>query len=211
MGTSEIDIKLATLGDAKFIALLQYRAFLNKFRSMIAGKEEHAREFMERYYCSHLDKDKHNIYIAKKGFEGVGILVVAGKGIPTIKGMPSLSNLSRSMRVLGIFKFLKFIAGLLILDSKPGVKDSLYVSTIAVASEYRGKGIGKMLMDKAESLAREKGLAGSCLYVATDNETAINLYEKKGYIKAKEEKYPFLKWMFGVSGFYFMKKRLVSR
>lgn len=53
--------------------------------------------------------------------------------------------------------------------------------TIAIRKEYRGKGIGSALMEKAEEYARERGCRRMELEVFGKNENAIALYKKRGY------------------------------
>lgn len=50
-----------------------------------------------------------------------------------------------------------------------------------VLPQYRGKGIGKCLMDATMSLYREHGVQLASLEVLTTNQNAIDLYQKYGY------------------------------
>lgn len=54
----------------------------------------------------------------------------------------------------------------------------MYLEDIIVTSEYRGKGIGKMLMDKLIEEAREKGFKRITWQVLEWNEPAIGFYKK---------------------------------
>lgn len=54
---------------------------------------------------------------------------------------------------------------------------------MGVRSEYRGKGIGNILLTRTIKHAWEKGLKRLELEVFSDNTCAINLYKKHGYIK----------------------------
>ena len=56
-----------------------------------------------------------------------------------------------------------------------------FVYDIFVKHEFRGKGIGKILLEKAESYCREKGYSRLLLMVAVKNETAIRLYDSMGF------------------------------
>ncbi|KWZ83161.1 GNAT family N-acetyltransferase [Heyndrickxia coagulans] len=56
-----------------------------------------------------------------------------------------------------------------------------YVSAIAVTKEAEGKGVGKLLMKKAEEWAKQKGYKELVLQVFSANEKAIKLYEMLGY------------------------------
>jgi ribosomal protein S18 acetylase RimI-like enzyme len=58
---------------------------------------------------------------------------------------------------------------------------SLFVATIAVDARFRGRGFGRLLMQHAELVARERGLGSVVLGVVSDNAPAISLYESLGY------------------------------
>ncbi len=55
-----------------------------------------------------------------------------------------------------------------------------FIYDIFVKEEFRGKGIGKTLMEKAETHCREKGYQRLALMVSAANEHAISLYRKMG-------------------------------
>jgi ribosomal protein S18 acetylase RimI-like enzyme len=59
-----------------------------------------------------------------------------------------------------------------------------YVYDIFVTEEFRGKGIGGILLEKAESYCRERGYSRMLLMVSVSNQAAISLYGKMGF---KEE------------------------
>jgi len=56
-----------------------------------------------------------------------------------------------------------------------------FIYDIFVEEKSRGKGIGKILMEKAESYCREKGYSRISLMVSTYNEPAIRLYTRMGF------------------------------
>ena len=53
-----------------------------------------------------------------------------------------------------------------------------FIFDIFVKKNYRGRGIGMMLMKRAEDYCREKGYTRMALMVATNNQPALNLYTK---------------------------------
>ena len=57
----------------------------------------------------------------------------------------------------------------------------VYVDELWVNPEYRGKGLGKALMKKADELKTELNATGIRLYVRVDNSSAINLYKHCGF------------------------------
>ncbi|MCL2603204.1 MAG: ribosomal protein S18-alanine N-acetyltransferase [Defluviitaleaceae bacterium] len=57
-----------------------------------------------------------------------------------------------------------------------------HIGTIAVAPEYRGKGVGSLLMDALINAAYERGMIGIALEVRQGNRPAMSLYHKYGFI-----------------------------
>lgn len=65
--------------------------------------------------------------------------------------------------------------------------DFLYLDDFSVTAEYRGRGIGTELLGKAESYAVTKGIHEIYLHAQKDNEKALRLYFRNGYVIAAEE------------------------
>ena len=85
------------------------------------------------------------------------------------------------------------IAGFLCLSS---LFEEAQILNIAVAPEFRRKGVARMLMELAIRLAREKGAENLVLEVRESNAAAIALYGgygfqryfiRKGYYEGKED------------------------
>jgi ribosomal protein S18 acetylase RimI-like enzyme len=57
----------------------------------------------------------------------------------------------------------------------------LYISDIIVKKAYRGKGIGRQLMLKAEEFAREQGITEIRVTALVHNTAALDLYHKAGF------------------------------
>ena len=60
-------------------------------------------------------------------------------------------------------------------------RGNAYIANVSVKKEMQGKGIGTMLMNAAESQARERRARRLELEVFAKNITALSLYEKLGY------------------------------
>jgi ribosomal protein S18 acetylase RimI-like enzyme len=60
---------------------------------------------------------------------------------------------------------------------------SLYVSGVAVAEEFRGRGWGSALMAEAEKRAKALALPRVSLICFERNEGALRLYKRLGYVE----------------------------
>jgi ribosomal protein S18 acetylase RimI-like enzyme len=61
-------------------------------------------------------------------------------------------------------------------------ENQAFIINLYITLEFRGQGIGSVLMRKAEEWARLHNLDRIGLSVAVDNRVAVELYEKLGYI-----------------------------
>ena len=66
------------------------------------------------------------------------------------------------------------------------------LQVIAILPQYRGKGLARQLLDKAESVAKDSGTNRIALQVEEVNEIAFNTYQRNGYIEVDRRPYiPF--------------------
>ena len=86
--------------------------------------------------------------------------------------------------------------------------DGYYISNLAVFVEYRGKGIGVRLLEKAEEMAKENGLDKLSLVVETDNPQAMRVYEKFGFQEVEKVVLPKRYNKYNLFGFYKMVKEI---
>ncbi|CAN7266226.1 GNAT family N-acetyltransferase [Rossellomorea sp. LjRoot5] len=57
-----------------------------------------------------------------------------------------------------------------------------YIENIATKKDYRGSGVGKLLLNKAEEWAKQRELIGMSLEAQDDNLGACRFYVKQGFI-----------------------------
>ncbi|KAK3098064.1 hypothetical protein FSP39_015792 [Pinctada imbricata] len=98
-----------------------------------------------------------NYYIAEYRNEKAGLMVVKYHDTPPEKLMCMIITLTI-----------------------PVPKQTCMVDCIAVEDKFRGKGIGKILLDRAEFDAKKRNCNTMMLYVMTTNR-AVHLYERQGY------------------------------
>jgi GNAT superfamily N-acetyltransferase len=67
-----------------------------------------------------------------------------------------------------------------------------YVNILATYPEMRGKGVGAVLLAKADDLGRSTGATGTALIVDAENQPALRAYARAGYFeKARRPLVPF--------------------
>gem|GEM_PF-6167009 len=71
-------------------------------------------------------------------------------------------------------------------------KNAIYIDDLAVKENYRGKGIGKMLIEKVENFARSKKIKLLKNRVYEFNSGAKKLFENQGFRSIYSEQYKIL-------------------
>jgi GNAT superfamily N-acetyltransferase len=67
--------------------------------------------------------------------------------------------------------------------SSVSMQRSWILNDLFVREEFRGFGVGKMLLEQAKKYALQTESKGLALTTAVDNHTAQQLYESQGYVK----------------------------
>ena len=80
------------------------------------------------------------------------------------------------------------VVGVALVELKTNPNDPIfqprryvYIEEIAVAASHRGRGIGRLLMERIHQWGQEQGIAEIELQVWERNEQAVSFYEKLGY------------------------------
>lgn len=60
-----------------------------------------------------------------------------------------------------------------------------YICYVAVAPEFKGSGVYKILSKKADEIVRNKSVNVKYLHTHVDNKIAIKAYQKDGYLKVR--------------------------
>lgn len=68
-------------------------------------------------------------------------------------------------------------------QTEPDHNNSLEVQRIYILEGYKGKGLGKRLIEKSKEIAKENNLDYVWLGVWENNFNAIKFYEKQGFVK----------------------------
>lgn len=98
--------------------------------------------------------------------------------LPTIFQIASLKKLKVIPQLMN---YHKSIVSLIQLSE--GEQDEYHVSMLSVDSKFQRRGVGKVLLEAAENIAKQKGYHKISLTVNQYNEKANALYQKLGYEK----------------------------
>jgi ribosomal protein S18 acetylase RimI-like enzyme len=69
------------------------------------------------------------------------------------------------------------------------VKPYLYIHDVILLNEYRGKGLGKRMMEKLVDYCRQMNYCKMTLEVRSDNSVAQHLYRNMGFEESKPDMY----------------------
>ncbi|QOV10037.1 GNAT family N-acetyltransferase [Viridibacillus arvi] len=166
-----ITVRNAELADGKFVAPLIIEA-IGDIANRMTGETEPKAIESELITLFERTDNRHsylNTYVAEHNGQVVGTLVIySGDAAPQMD-----ANLETWLQEKGA-KTPKV--------DKEAHEDEYYVDTICINPDFRGKGIGTILLEFSEQLAREKGYKKISLNVETQKEKALKLYERMGYV-----------------------------
>lgn len=198
---AKIDISPA--GDQHYDQILKIynEAFLAKFR-FINKLESKQKSFAHDMGLINLDI-QGRYFVALLDSKVVGMLslrFVSRKKEKSFKLNSSKKALFRKYGFFGIIRALIFDD---LMTYHPS-KGELYVESIGVGQDARGKGVGTLLLDFAQSYCEKLGLKKMSLHVMKENPQAKSLYERCGFVEKSYRKLHLLKKSTGYSGIYFM-------
>lgn len=159
-----------------------------------------------KFYRAIPDKDRRISVISKSFVPDYSFVAYSDKKLVGLAGFNVVSgSLTGGIGAEGLIKQLGFFRGLWaclvfsLFERKPK-KSELVMDGIAVDSEFRGQGIGSLLLDKIVTYAQDNGFKSVRLDVIDSNPRAQKLYESKGFVALKTEHFSYLKWLVGFSG-----------
>lgn len=69
------------------------------------------------------------------------------------------------------------------------LKPYLYIHDVVILNKYRGKGLGKAMMEKLVLISKERDYCKITLEVREDNPAALNLYKNLGFEECDPKMY----------------------
>lgn len=151
--------------------------------------------------------DQQRLSLLKDCFKReYAIVAVAGDRLVGIVGFHTQKgSFTGGITYKDLVSQLGFIRGswaasiLSLYDRKPETGE-LLMDGIAVHRDYRGKGIGRRLLEELAVYAREEGYDRLRLDVIDTNSGARKLYERVGFKPIRAERFAYLRWFLGFGG-----------
>ena len=142
--------------------------------------------------------------VAVRDSEVVG-LALAAPAREVQRGWPMLGQQMVRRKGLGIFwRMLPVMWDLHGATTTPP-PDAYYLSILSVRADFRGQGIGGLLLAEVCRRAEEQGFSSIYLHAEIDNAAARRLYERHGFETTAEHPTPrAVRW--GVQGFATLRR-----
>ncbi|MFD2369794.1 GNAT family N-acetyltransferase [Brevibacillus sp. GCM10020057] len=163
-------IREATPADADFAAPLIYEA-IGGIAYTLTGTSEPACAIAEvrRFFAQAGNRLSYeNAVVAVDGDKRVGLALFYHGSQTAVLDRPFVEHVERK-------------TGKAPHIVKEARDDEFYLDTLVVSREYRGKGIGKALLEAFEQECRRRGFGKAALLVDEENGRARKLYESIGY------------------------------
>lgn len=152
---------------------LGYAAFAKKFRHGFRDADDLVRLFRDSV-------DRQICFSATVEGKLCGVLTFQIEG----QEFYHLNLLSTFTR-FSPWRAIRILFNLTLLADDGPKPDTFVVDSLAVDPSYRGLGIGTALMQRAEEKARSMGKRTMALGVIGENEGAMRLYERLGYVSTR--------------------------
>ncbi len=177
----KIHFRPAKASDAKVAGRLLFAAFPKLATFTIGlGDEARAKDILTRIFT-----EKGHRF----SYEFAEVVLYRGSIVGVVISFPGkkLGILNRRLAkvILGQYrlrgKLALLIRALPLVFIKEAGGDEHYLGNIAVKKRARNQGIGRIILEHVEDMARDAGLEKVALMVSIDNQGARRLYERQGY------------------------------
>jgi ribosomal protein S18 acetylase RimI-like enzyme len=128
------------------------------------------------------------------------------------RGVPegAEQEVADALDTYGLFKGMPRLALLALLERTPAAHQ-LVMDGLAVAAEFRGRGIGSLLLSEACRIATAHHCDQIRLDVIDVNLRARSLYERHGFTAVRTEQTPYLRRLMGFSAVITMHRPITPR
>jgi ribosomal protein S18 acetylase RimI-like enzyme len=167
--------------------------------NFIYGNKAHTAQILEKLVrLGDNNLGQEHIYVVTKNELVIGVLLYFGGNH---RKLGELKFLFKNLNLIDALRFLLIdLKDCLILSHLK--KCDFYLAGVAVDEEFRGQGVGSLILDQGINMARQRGCERVVLDVALDNLGAKRLYERNGFKVFNKRSYP---WFGGRIGMFNME------
>ena len=199
-------VRLATVEDMPRVGEVLVEGFSHKFGVVFGQRIDRAPGVIAQIERLRFERGLCTLFVAQMDGRVVGVLDLSGR-------RERLSDLWGQLQVMlrgvGPLYTLRATVGLALLHEET-VENTAYVSDVAVATDFRGRGIGWRLLESAEGWAQAHGKGSLSLHVVASNR-ARHLYERFGFRLEKRIEEWLADRLFGIRAWLYMVKPLSAR
>ncbi|MCP4538541.1 MAG: GNAT family N-acetyltransferase [Chloroflexi bacterium] len=196
-------VRPATVQDMPRVGDILAQGFGDKFGIVFGRRVNRAPRVLAQLERLKLERGLSTFFVAEADGRVVGVIELSGRREHWTDSWRQIRTLWRK---IGLLYTLRAVVGFLLLyEADPGDENTVYVSQIAVAHAFRGCGVGRKLLMRAESWGRARGQQNLALHVAATNR-ARHLYERFGFeLKERSEEW-VTERLFGIRAWLYMVK-----
>jgi len=200
---SMVVVRQATIGDMPRVGEILVEGFSSKFNVVFGRRVDRAPRVVAQIERLRFERELCALFVAEVDGRVVGVLELTARRerLGDLWGQFLIM-----LREVGTFYTLRATIGLVLLHEAT-VWDTAYVTNVAVAAEFRGRGVGWKLLESAEEWARTRGKRSISLHVAVSNR-ARHLYERFGFRLEKQSEEWLTGLLFGIRTWLYVVKPL---
>lgn len=202
--TDNIRVRPARSRDLPAISTILAEGFQDKFTAAFGQQADKAGHILERCFALDAFQGLPGLYVAELDGQVVGTFALRRHRQAE---MPLLDSMGIFFEELGLWGGLRAMFYLSLLDQSIR-QEQAYVSDVAVAGPARRRGVGRAMLQYAETVGRAWGKSALVLDVNAANEDARRLYQRLGYEDAKIRRSLLTYWLLGIGKWVRMRKRL---
>ncbi|CAH1798845.1 unnamed protein product [Owenia fusiformis] len=197
----DITVRTMEEHDAEFVGRMEVESFKSKYEWAVGkSRTEGVAMILEKNSRNNVD-GYCRTFIAEYKNKPAGMIIIKLHGDEEID--VSLCDLYEKLGCYGTYGMLSMAC---LVSEAHTESQECYVECVCVHEAYRGKGIGTLLLERAEYEAKAKGCSKMSLHVAQRNRAA-SLYHRQGYHIAQNEDGFLCTWCaVGIRRWYKMTK-----
>ncbi|HON18883.1 MAG TPA: GNAT family N-acetyltransferase [Salinivirgaceae bacterium] len=139
-------------------------------------------------FCNENDNNKFQVKINEVNIDELILIheICDNDFIPRLSDVVNINEYCRKLinkaEIISLhIEGINYPVGIVAIYCNDFTNLNAYITSVCIRGEFRGLGLGKILLRKAFELSKLKGMKKISLEVGLKNEKAINLYRSHGF------------------------------